>query len=96
MNLLLTFIGLALHDVRIYIIIQVSLRSRGGNISEDLSLFYFAYNTNFINKLKFNDLKTIKNTNSMTVQVFFNLQNHPTFHSEERVVNFVRGRERFV
>ena len=32
----------------------------------------------------------------MTVQIFFNLQKHPTFHSEERLVNFVRGRESFV
>ena len=28
--------------------------------------------------------------------MFFNLQNHPTFHSEERLVNLVRGRECFV
>ena len=26
----------------------------------------------------------------------FNLQNHPTVHSEERLVNLVRGREHFV
>ena len=25
--------------------------------------------------------------NSLTVQVFFNLENPPTFHSEERLVN---------
>ena len=41
--------------------------------------------------LKFND----KN-NSLTVQIFFNLQNHPTFHSKERLVDLVRGRECFV
>ena len=35
--------------------------------------------------------------NSLTVcTIFFNLQNHPTFHSEERLVNLVRGRECFV
>ena len=27
------------------------------------------------------------------MQIFFNLQNHPTFHSEERLVNLVRRRE---
>ena len=32
----------------------------------------------------------------MTVQIFFDLQNHTTFHSEEMLVNLVRGRECFV
>ena len=32
----------------------------------------------------------------MTAQLFFNLQNGPTLHSEERLVNIVRGRECFV
>ena len=32
----------------------------------------------------------------MTVQFFFNLQNRPTFHSEERLVNLFRRRECFV
>ena len=31
----------------------------------------------------------------MSVQIFFILQNHPTFHSVERLVNLVRGRECF-
>ena len=30
------------------------------------------------------------------MQIFFILQDHPTFRSEERLVNSVRGRERFV
>ena len=42
----------------------------------------------------FKKLKT-KN-NSLTVQIFFNLQNHSTFHSEERLVKLARGRECFV
>ena len=32
----------------------------------------------------------------MTVKFLFNLQNPPTFNSEERLVNLVRGRECFV
>ena len=32
----------------------------------------------------------------MTVHIFLNLQNHPTFHSEERLINVVRERECFV
>ena len=32
----------------------------------------------------------------MTVPFCFNLQNHPTFHSEERLVNLLRGGECFV
>ena len=27
---------------------------------------------------------------------FYNLQNHPTFHSKDRLVNIVRGRECFI
>ena len=34
--------------------------------------------------------------NSLYVQMFTILQNHTTFHSEERLVNFVKGRECFV
>ena len=33
---------------------------------------------------------------SLTGLIFFNLQNHPAFHSEESMVNLVRGRECFV
>ena len=43
-------------------------------------------------KLKFNYLKKSKN-NSLTVQIFCNLKNHPTFHSVDRLANLVRGRE---
>ena len=32
----------------------------------------------------------------MTVQIFFNLQNHPIFHWQERLVILVRGRECFI
>ena len=32
----------------------------------------------------------------MNVKIFYNLQNQPTFPSEERLVNLARGRECFV
>ena len=35
------------------------VRRRGGTISVDLSLIVLVYNINFMNKLKFNDLKKI-------------------------------------
>ena len=66
---------------------KLVLRSRGGNNSVDLSLFVLLYNTNLINKLKFNIYKETKTKNySLTVQIFINLENHPTFHSEERSI----------
>ena len=40
---------------------SVRLRRRGGNISVDFALIVLLYNTNFMNKLKFNDLFKIKN-----------------------------------
>ena len=47
-----------------------------------------------MNKRKFNEFFRIKTkNNSMTAQTYFNLQYHPTFHSEKRLVNVVRGRE---
>ena len=50
-----------------------------------------------MNKLNLNNSKNFKpKNNSLNVQTFFNLQNQPTFHSEERLVNLVRGRECFV
>ena len=33
---------------------------------------------------------------TLTVQIYNNPQNHPTFHSAERLVHLVRGRERFI
>ena len=62
---------------------------RGGTISEDLSLIVLLYNTNYMSKLKFTKTKNC----SLTVKQCSNLQNNPTFHSEEL---FVRGRECFV
>ena len=41
-------------------------------------------------------MKLKAKTNPLTVQIFFNLQNYPLFHSEELMVNLVRGRECFV
>ena len=70
-------------------------RRRGENISVDLSLFVLLYNANFMNKLKFYDLKKKANNNSLTVHIIFNLQNHPTFRLEERLVKLARGRECF-
>ena len=44
-----------------------------------------------MNKLKFNDLKNIKNkNNSLTAQIFLNLQNYPTFHSTGKVGQFCK------
>ena len=45
----------------------------------------------FRNKPKFNHFLKTKNKKKN-----FNLQNHPTFHSDDRLVNFVREREFFV
>ena len=50
---------------------SVGLRKRSGNISVDLSLFVLLYNTNFMNKLKFNDNKELKaKKNLLTVHFF--------------------------
>ena len=90
---MLTFLALDIARAYMYSI-SVGLRRRSRNISVDLSLFVLLYNTDFMNKLKFNDfLKLKKLLNSLTVQIFFNLRNHPTFNSEKRLVNLKRGRE---
>ena len=60
----------------------------GGNISVDMYFFILLYNANFMDKLKFKERKKF-----IDRKFFFILQNHPTFHSEERLVNLVRGRE---
>ena len=71
---------------RMYIQYEMhGLRRRGGNISVELSSFVLISNTNFMKKLKFNDNKL--KMFSPTVKISFNLQNHPTFYSEERLVN---------
>ena len=41
-------------------------------------------------------VKTKNKNNTLTVHIFYNLQNHPTFLSDERLVNWARGRECFV
>ena len=46
-----------------------------------------------MNKLKVSDKKNYNNNNSLTVHILFTQQNHPTFHSEERLINLERGRE---
>ena len=59
--------------------------------------FTVLYNTNFMFRLKFNIFSLyLKQKYSLTVQIVCNLQRHPTFHSEERLVNLLRGRECFV
>ena len=77
--------------------ISVGLRRRGGNISVDLSLSVSLYNTKIMNKLKFNDLKKTLKNEFIDCTSFFNVQNHPTFHARERLVNLLveRGRECF-
>ena len=62
-----------------------------------LCWFYFIIQTSYTNFEKNFFFKTIykSKNNSLTVQIFFNPQNHPTFDSEERLVNLVRGRECF-
>ena len=54
-----------------------------------MSLIVLLHLKDFFVKLK------TKN-NLLTVHIFFNLQNHPTFQTEERLVNLVNGRECFV
>ena len=51
----------------------------GENISVDLSLFVLLYKKNFMNKLKFDDLKKIKNNTYI-----IDCTNFLYFHSEER------------
>ena len=73
------------------------LRTRGGNISVDLPLFVLLYNTNFMNKLKFNKFLKYYKRKIINCLYTFSLifKTTPTFHSEERLVNLVRGRECF-
>ena len=75
--------------------VQGGLRRRGGIF---LNIFFICFTLyyNFMNILKFKDKKKIWTKNALTVQIFTNLPNHPIFHSEERLVNFVRGGEGFV
>ena len=68
---------------------------KGVTISVDLSysLFYFLIQTSWtnLNSMIFQIKKKI--IHWLSVQTFFNLQSHPTFHSEERLANIARGRE---
>ena len=79
------FLALSIARALMYSI-SVGLRRRGGTISVDLSLFVLLYNANFINKLKFNDFFW-KLKQFIDCKKMFSLQNQPTFHSEERLVN---------
>ena len=72
------------------------VQRRGGTISVVFYRFVLCYNSNFIKKTfiqRFFLFKTKNNT--WNVQIFYNLQNHPTFRSEEWLVNLGRGKECF-
>ena len=60
--------------------------------------FVLIYNTNGMKKtfIQWFFVKTKNKNNTLTVHIFYNLQNHPTFLSDERLVNWARGRECFV
>ena len=60
-----------------------------------LCLFSFIILTSWTNLNSMTFWKTILKNNSLTVKIFFNLQNYPIFRSEERLVNLVKGRECF-
>ena len=46
-----------------------------------------------MSKLKLKNFFRGKNkNNSLTEHIFFNLKNHPTYHSEARLVNLLRAR----
>ena len=68
---------------------SVGLGRRGGNISEDL--FVFVCFT-----LKYKLHESIQIYIYRLYEFLFNLQNHPTFQSEERLVNIVSLRECFI
>ena len=69
-----------------------------------MSLLVLFNNTNFYLKIQtsrtnLNSIKKLKlkqKNNSLTNHIFYNLQNHPIFHSAKRLINFVRGRECFI
>ena len=68
------------------------MRTRGGNISVNLSLFVYLYYTNLTNKSKFDVIFKIKNeNNNIDVKIHYYLQYH-----KETFVNLVMRRERFV
>ena len=79
---------------------KVGLRRRGENISVDFSLFVLLYTvirtscTNLNWMIFFSKLKT--KIFHWLYKNFYHPQNHPTFHSEERLVNLVRGKGSFV
>ena len=74
--------------------ISVGFRRRGGIISIDLSLLVSLHNNKLHKQTSIQWFKKLKTTNNLlTLQIFFNLQNHPTFHSKERLVNFERVRD---
>ena len=68
-------------------ILDSGVGRRGGNISVDFSMFVLLYNTKFMNNLNL-IFFIIKNI-TLTIRSHYNLQNDPTFHSEERWVNLL-------
>ena len=89
---------MAFSIARADILVSVGVRRRNGKMSVNLSLFVLLYNTNFMNKLTVYSIicYNLKKFIDLPVQFFFNLQNHPTCHSGERLVNLEGGRECFV
>ena len=66
----------------------------GGKISEDFYVFVLLYNTKLMNKFKFDIFLNQKpNKKTWTVQILYNIQNHPTFRQVYRLINLVRRRE---
>ena len=59
-----------------------------GNITLDLFLFVLLTYKNFIHKLKVSD-KKINKIHFFADQIFYNLQNHHTFHSAEGHCQFL-------
>ena len=62
----------------------------------DSSLFVLLQNTKFMNKFTFNDFSIEMKKIVVYKFTTYNLQNYPTFHLVEKLVNSVRRRERFV
>ena len=72
-----------MHDARVQI--KGGQRRRGEIISVDLSLFALLYNTNVMNKLKFNDLFKTKTKFFLTAHIFYNIQNTPLSTQRKKV-----------
>ena len=68
------------------------VRRRGGNISVDLSLFVFLFKKITLKKFELYYCFLETKITTLMIQIHYNLQNHPTLHSGERLVNLERRR----